>query len=88
VDGAGLYFYASEPHQRPHVEVRGAGWRAKIALDTLEVLATAGNLSHPTLRAVLELLAREQQRTIWAFHKTAAHRFPGTLGQQQEDDGE
>jgi len=34
---------------------------------------------------VIELLAREQQRAIWAFHETAAHRFPGTLEQQQGD---
>jgi hypothetical protein len=85
-DLAGLYFYATEPHGRPHVEVRGPGWRVKVALDSLETLAISGTPQPGTMRQVLVLLRRHQQEAIDAFHATAAHRFPGTLD-RQEDDG-
>lgn len=38
------------------------------------------------MRQVLVLLRNHQQEAIDAFHATAAHQFPGTLG-RQEDDG-
>ena len=85
VSGAGLYFYASEPHQRPHVDVVGPDWNAKIALDTLEVLVSSGKVPPKVIRRAVELLREHQDEAIAAFHATREHRFPGTLGSGDND---
>ncbi|MBW3578532.1 MAG: DUF4160 domain-containing protein [Actinobacteria bacterium] len=85
VGGAGLYFYASEPHQRPHVDVVGPDWNAKIALDTFEVLVSSGKVPPKVIRRTVELLREHQDEAIAAFHATGEHRFPGTLESGEND---
>ena len=82
--GASLHFYFSEPHARPHVAVRGKGWRCTIALDTFEVLAEGGSPPAKTVAEIIEVLAEHQDLAIRAFRETAAHRFPGTLEEMKE----
>lgn len=88
VGNAFLYFYADEPHHRPHVDVVGPDWDVKIALDTFEELDRSGRPPRATLRRVRDLLRGHQPLAIEAFHATRAHRFPGTLERQLEDDDE
>lgn len=88
VSGASLYFYFSEPHERPHVAVRGRDWSCTVSLDTFEVLARSGVPPRKAVAAVLRLLRDHQHLAIRAFHETAAHRFPGTLDDMKEaEDG-
>lgn len=68
--GVGLGFYASEPHQRPHVDVVGPDWNAKIALDTFEVLVRSGKVPPKVIRRTVELLREHQDEAIEAFHAT------------------
>lgn len=84
VGHAALYFYASEPHQRPHVDVLGPDWDVTIALDDLTVLAQSGRPPASVLRRVRSLLTMHQELAIEAFHATRDHRFPGTLDAQLE----
>lgn len=84
VRNASLYFYASEPHQRPHVDVVGPDWDVKIALDSFEALNSSGKVPKATIREVLALLRAEQRYALDAFEATRQHRFPGTLEQQKE----
>ncbi len=79
-----LYFYAMERHQRPHVDVRGAGFNATLDIETGEVLA--GRLPAAGLRTVRALLNDHRSHALEAFEKTLAHDFPGTLEQQLERD--
>lgn len=88
VQGASLYFYFSEPHERPHVAVRGAGWACTVALDTFEVLARSGSPPGRTLRAVVAVLEEHADLAVTAFYETAAHRFPGTLAEMKEANDE
>jgi hypothetical protein len=84
IGNAALYFYASEPHQRPHVDVIGPDWEVTIALDDLTVLAQSGRPPARVMRGVRAVLTVHQQLAIEAFHATRQHRFPGTLEQQLE----
>lgn len=77
VAGYGLYFYAGERHQRPHVDVRRGEDHATLDVLTGEVLA--GELPPRVLKAVRALLAAHRQAAVEAFHATREHRFPGTL---------
>lgn len=81
---AKLYFYASEPHQRPHVDVIGPDWDFKVALDTLETLDLSGRPPPRVVRDVRDVLQRHQHLAIEAFRLTLDHRFPGTLAEQLE----
>lgn len=84
VGSAALYFYPSEPHRRPHVDVVGPDWNVTVALDTLEVLVSSGKVPRKLLRQVIDLLAEHQEEAIAAFHATMEHRFPGSLGSQED----
>ena len=75
--GWSLYLYADEPHRVPHVQVRGAGFRASIRISDGEVLA--GDAPPRVVREVRLLLARHHDLATEAFHATLDHRFPGTL---------
>jgi len=70
------------------VDVVGADFDVKIALDTFEVLDRSGKVPPKVLRRVTALLREHQHAAIAAFHATAAHRFPGTLAEQQETEDE
>lgn len=83
VAGYGLYFYAAERHQRPHVDVRRGHDRATLDLTTGEVLA--GELPPRVLRAVRRLLAEHREEALAAFHATREHRFPGTVEDEREE---
>lgn len=85
VGTAVLYFYASEPHRRPHVDVLGPGWNVTIALDDFEVLHASGKVPPRVLRQVVALLEKHQDEAINAFHATMGHRFPGTLSDQEDE---
>ncbi len=84
VGNAGLYFYAGEPHQRPHVDVVGPDYDVKIALDNLERLDQSGKVPRTTLRKVDQLLTAHRQLALDAFEATRRHQFPGTLARQKE----
>lgn len=84
--GYGLYFYAAERHQRPHVDIRRGGEHATLDILTGEVLA--GELPPRVLRAVQALLAEHRDAALWAFSETLQHRFPGTLEMTTEDSDE
>lgn len=88
VGSAVLYFYADEPHQRPHVDVVGPDWDVKIALDDLAILDRSGKVPAATLRDVVKLLREHRHLAVEAFQATRAHRFPGTLAKQLEADNE
>ena len=83
-EDASLYFYFSEPHERPHVAVRGKGWSCTIELDTFDVLARSGRLPSKAIAKVVAILKEHQDLAIRAFNETAAHRFPGTLEDMKE----
>lgn len=83
VAGYGLYFYAEERHQRPHVDVRRGSEHATLDVQTGELLA--GELPPRVLKAVRALLAAHRDEAVEAFHATRAHRFPGTLDTAMED---
>lgn len=83
VAGYGLYFYAEERHQRPHVDVRRGGEHATLDVETGEVLA--GALPPRVLKAVRALLATHREQAVAAFEATRKHRFPGTLDAAMED---
>ena len=85
VGNAALYFYPSEPHRRPHVDVVGPDWNVKLSLDTLEILVESGKVPPKLLKRVIELLQEHQDEAIEAFHATMAHRFPGTLDEHEEE---
>ena len=85
VGTAALYFYPSEPHQRPHVDVLGRDWNVKIALDTFEILVSSGKVPPKLLKGVIELLRDHQDEAIAAYHATMAHRFPGTLRHEEDE---
>lgn len=82
VGSAHLYFYGSEPHRRPHVDVRGPGFNATLDVETGEVLA--GHLPPKQLRNVRALLAEHRDLAMQAFERAFLHDFPGTLEQQLE----
>lgn len=84
IDNAALYFYASEPHQRPHVSLVGPDWDVTIALDDLTVLRASGKVPRKTLRRAVALLRSHRAEAVSAFEATAKHRFPGTLRGDQE----
>ena len=84
VAGYGLYFYAAERHERPHVDVRRGGEHATIDLVTGEVLA--GTLPPRVLRAVRELLTEHRDDALQAFMATLEHRFPGSLDERRSDE--
>jgi hypothetical protein len=75
--GWAIYLYANEPHQVPHVAVRGPGYRANVRIVDGELLA--GHLPPQVHREVRELLAAHRTLAVRAFEQTAAHAFPGTL---------
>ena len=75
--GWSLYLYADEPHRVPHVQVRGAGFRASIRITDGAVLA--GAAPPKVLREVRALLAQHRDLAVAAFHATLEHSFPGTL---------
>lgn len=79
-----LYFYGSEPHRRPHVDVRGPGFNATLDVQTGEVLA--GQLPTKQLRQVRQLLEEHRELAVEAFDRAFNHDFPGTLEQQLEGD--
>jgi len=83
VAGYGLYFYAAERHQRPHVDVRSGSDHATLDIATGEVLA--GRLPPRVLKAVRRLLAEHRTEALDAFTATLEHRFPGTLRLPKED---
>lgn len=83
VSGYGLYFYAEERHQRPHVDVRRGAEHATLDVITGEVLA--GELPPRVLKAVRTLLSAHREEAVEAFHATREHRFPGTLEAPTED---
>jgi hypothetical protein len=86
VAGFGLYFYAGERHQRPHVDVRRGGEHATLDLVTGEVLA--GSLPPRVLREVRKLLADNREEALRAFHAALEQQLPDTLEARQEgDDG-
>lgn len=66
-----LYLYASEPHQRPHIAVRGAE-RATVDLVTGDVLA--GRLSPKAHRDIRAWLEEHREEAIAAFHAVREHR--------------
>lgn len=80
VQGASLYFSFSQPHERPHVAVRGAGWSCTVALDTFEVLARSGSPPSRTLRAVLDVLEENAGLAVTAFHETAGRGVRAAAG--------
>ena len=87
VAGYGLYFYAEERHQRPHVDVRRGSEHATLDVLTGEVLA--GELPPRVLKAVRALLASHRAEALEAFHATRSHRFPGSLaghGEERDDE--
>lgn len=71
VGNANLYFYADEPHRRPHVDVIGPGYNVTIALDNLQVLTQAGKVPTKTLKQVLHLLRTHQKQAIAAYRATS-----------------
>lgn len=73
VSGYALYFYFSEPHERPHVAVR----HGKKRLATGELLA--GHLEPKALRIVQQFLVEHRDAALTAFEQTRAHQFPGRL---------
>lgn len=77
----------SEPHRRPHVDVVGPDWNAKIALDTFEVLVSSGKVPPKVIRRTVELLREHEDEAIAAFYATTEHRFLGTLGSGDNDRG-
>lgn len=83
VGNCGLYFYAMERHQRPHVDVRGPGCNATLDVQTGHVLA--GSIPPRELRRVRELLDEHRNLALVAFYRTLEHEFPGTLEQQLKD---
>lgn len=83
INGYGLYFYANERHQRPHVDVRKGTEHATVDVTTGEVLA--GDLPSGALRAVQRLLAKYREEAVTAFNETMEHRFPGPLEQGGSD---
>ena len=86
IGSAGLYFYAEEPHRRPHVDVVGPDWDVKIDLATLTELNSSGRPPPALIRRVLGLLREHQDLAVAAFEATRNHRLPGTLEQQLEDE--
>lgn len=82
-----LYFYFSEPHERPHVAVRHGKQRlANVDLMTGELLA--GHLEPKVLRAVQQFLAAHRAEAIAAFKQTLGHQFPGRIDTTTgEEDG-
>lgn len=84
IGSAKLYFYGSEPHRRPHVDVRGPGFNATLDVQTGEVLA--GRLPTKVLRQVRQLLERHRELALEAFDRAFRHDFPGTLEEQLEGD--
>lgn len=78
-----LYFYGSERHRRPHVDVRGPGFDATLDIQTGEVLA--GRAPPKELRRVRRLLAQHRDLAMEAFQRTLEFDFPGTLEQQLEE---
>ncbi len=84
IDNAALYFYANEPHQRPHVNLVGPDWDVTIALDDLSVLRDSGKVPRRTLRRAIALLRTHRAEAVAAFEATVQHRFPGILGGDQE----
>jgi hypothetical protein len=76
VAGHDLYFYWSEPHQRPHVDVRGPDGRATVDVATGEVLA--GRLPPRVLRAVARLFA-SIRATYDEFLELAVDERAGTI---------
>lgn len=88
VGNAALYFYASEPHRRPHVDVRGPGWKAVLDLRTGDVLASSGVLPPKVLRRVRRLLRTHQELALEAFEQTLGHGQRVTLEGQLEVRGE
>lgn len=83
VGNSKLYFYGSERHRRPHVDVRGPGFDATLDLETGEVLA--GWIPPKELRRVRRLLDQHRELAIEAFQRTLDLDFPGTLEQQLEE---
>lgn len=81
VAGYGLYFYAEERHQRPHVDVRRGTAHATLDVQTGQVLA--GSLT--VLKAVRALLAAHRKEAVRAFEATRRHQFPGTRDASMED---
>lgn len=72
-----IYLYANEPHQVPHVAVRGPGYRASVRIPDGEILA--GHLPPQVLREVRKLLTAHRTLAVKAFEQTVARAFPGTL---------
>lgn len=83
VAGYGLYFYAAERHQRPHVDIRSGTAHATLDIATGEVLAD--RLPPRVLKAVRRLLAEHRAEALDAFTATLEHRFPGSLTLPKED---
>lgn len=81
--GWSLYLYADEPHRVPHVQVRGAGFRASIRISDGAVLA--GAAPPRVIREVRVLLARHRDLATEAFDATLGHSFPGTLDDMLAD---
>lgn len=81
--GWSLYLYADEPHRVPHVQVRGADFRASIRISDGAVLA--GAAPPRVIREVRVLIARHRDLATEAFHATLDHRFPGTLDDMLAD---
>ncbi|HVA60591.1 MAG TPA: DUF4160 domain-containing protein [Mycobacteriales bacterium] len=68
VAGYGLYFYAAERHERPHVGVRRGAEHATVDLVSGELLA--GALPPRVLKAVRALLAEHREEALRAFAAT------------------
>lgn len=83
---ARLYFYAQETHRRPHVDVRGPGWRFAVALDDLEVLAVSGRVPRRVQREVVQFLRVHQAEAVAAFEARLRHEPLRTLDEQEGDD--
>lgn len=81
VAGYALYFYYSERHQRPHVDVRRRnGHRDRATLDALTGEVLRGKLSHGDLQKVRELLEQNREQVLKAFYDVLEGRRPRKLG--------